>query len=273
MPDRPERRLSLTRARMPLVARCATAPRSADGCRVREVPQVQQQPPEGLGLRLLAHDLHPGAMKDTKRAKRVDDHHLHAVRARARQDGRLPPWGRPPLGAPLRRAPKRSLRNRKACTLYAASAPITRWRLKAGKVEIVLQRAAPWPRAAQRPLPRHDRGHRSQRHHRSVPKTARFAIGVRHAGAAPAPTPRPHPRLPVRAGPSAGTSAPARRRSPARPPPSRRSPPRRPGAVICLANGTYGKLALSARRPREVTVQSAPPAVTTIAGASLTGAN
>ena len=46
-----------------------------------------------------------------------------------------------------------------------------------------------------------------------------------------------------------------------------------PGAVICLANGTYGKLALSASKAGEVTVQSAPPAVTTIAGASLAGAH
>jgi hypothetical protein len=46
-----------------------------------------------------------------------------------------------------------------------------------------------------------------------------------------------------------------------------------PGTVICLANGSYGKLALNAHPAGEVVVQSAPPGVTSIAGATLAGSH
>jgi hypothetical protein len=46
-----------------------------------------------------------------------------------------------------------------------------------------------------------------------------------------------------------------------------------PGTVVCLANGSYGKLTLSAGKAGEVVVQSAPPGVTTIAGADMSGSH
>jgi hypothetical protein len=47
-----------------------------------------------------------------------------------------------------------------------------------------------------------------------------------------------------------------------------------PGAVLCLANGSYGKLSLSASKAAPgVTVRAASPGGATIAGASLSGSN
>src|ERR1700709_1225979 len=59
---------------------------------------------------------------------------------------------------------------------------------------------------------------------------------------------------------------------PTTPPPSEPPPP--PGTVLCLADGSYAKLTLSASKAAPgVTVRAANPAGATIAGASLAGSN
>jgi hypothetical protein len=104
-------------------------------------------------------------------------------------------------------------------------------------------------------------------HHRSVPKRVTFSVGAGAGGTSPSSAPPPSTSAPAPAGSqrrvvracSQTVSSVAAVQSAVA--------GAAPGAVICLANGTYGKLSLSAKPAGEVVVQSAPP------GASMSGSN
>ena len=223
MPDRPERRLSRTGVRMPLVLVALLLIAVPTGIASGKSRKSNSRP-KVSGFAFSPTTFNPGAMKDTKRAKRSTTI-TFTLSERARVRMAVARRGAGRRSGRRCVAPKRSLRNRKACTLYRRVGTVTRWRLKAGKIEMSFSgrihgRALPNgsyrativaidpQRQPQRAQDRQVRDRRSR------------------AGPGAGPDPRPS-RPPVRAGLSAGTSAPARRRSPARLPPSRRSRPRR----------------------------------------------
>jgi hypothetical protein len=165
--------------------------------------------------------------------------------------------------------PTKRLQSRKACTRYVVEGRITRASLKAGARAIAFSgrlhgRALPAGRY-HATIVANDRAH-----HRSVPKTVSFTIGTGAQAPSSSPPPVSTPpvagaqRRVVKACTQTVSSVAAAQSAAAA---------AAPGAVICLANGAYGKLALNAHPAGEVTVQSAPPAVTQIAGATLSGTN
>jgi hypothetical protein len=268
MPDRPERRLSRTRDRMPLVLVALLLLAVPTGVASGKSRKSHSSRPKISGFAFTPTTFNPGAMKDTKRAKRSTTI-TFTLSERARVRMAVSRRGAGRRSGRRCVVPTRRSRNRPACTLYRRIGTVTRWRLKAGKIEMSFSgrihgRALPNGRYRATIVAVDRSGNRS------VPKTARFAIGVPAPAPAPAPTPKP----------PAGPSGPQRRNIRActqtvasTAAAQSAAAAAAPGAVICLANGTYGKLALSASKAGEVTVQSAPPAVTTIAGASLTGAH
>lgn len=164
----------------------------------------------------------------------------------------------------------RRLRSHKACTRYVVTGRIRRSSLAAGARAIAFSgriqgRALP-AGTYHATITATDRAHRQ-----SVPKTVSFSIGTGAQAPSSSPPPAPAPtsvpgaqRRVVKACTQTVSSVAAAQSAAAA---------AAPGAVICLANGSYGKLALNARPAGEVTVQSAPPAVTTIAGATMSGSN
>ena len=229
MPDRPERRHSLTRASDAPRARCATAPRGRDD--ERRVRQVPQRPPEGLRLRLLARRLR----------RRADEERQARSRARRPSASRCPSaravritLSRAEAGPPLRRRAVRSPEAQlaQAQGLHASTAvaaPDHAPAAQGGHGGDRLQRAPAWPRAARRALPRHDHGHRGAATTAASPRRPASAIGAVAAhGAAGADRRPPSLRARPRGASAQGRAARARRRCPAWPPPSRPSPrPRR----------------------------------------------
>ena len=169
--------------------------------------------------------------------------------------------------------PRKRLAKRKACTRYVVAGRIARRRLKAGPVAIAFS-----GRVHGRALP----GGRYRAtitatgagHHRSVPKTLTFSIGAgagAGAGTSPsgakppsspsAPAPAGAQRRVVRSCSQTVSSVAAVQSAVAA---------AAPGAVICLANGTYGKLSLRrGRRARSWYNPRRNPGGTTIGGASM----
>ena len=272
MPDRPERRHRLTRLGTPLVlvalllVGAMTSSASA---------RFHTDRPKVSGFSFSPDAFAVGPMKSATRARRATTIHFTlSKRAAVRITlSRAMPGRR--SGRRCAKARKR-LAKRKACTRYVVAGRIARRRLKAGPVAIAFS-----GRVHGRALP----GGRYRAtitatgagHHRSVPKTLTFSIGAgagagtgtSPSGAKPpsspsAPAPAGAQRRVVRSCSQTVSSVAAVQSAVAA---------AAPGAVICLANGTYGKLSLSARPAGEVVVQSAPPGVTTIGGASMSGSN
>jgi hypothetical protein len=225
--------------------------------------------PKISGFTFSPTTFNPGAMKDSKRAKRSTTITFTlSERARIRMA-----VSRKGVGRRVGRrcvSARASLRNRRACTRYRRVGTVTRWRLKAGKVEMSFSGRI-HGRALRNGSYRATIVAIDRSGNRSVPKTATFKIGVAAQAPPAAPAPAPAPAGPggpqrrnIRACTQTVNSTAAAQSAVAA---------AAPGAVICLANGTFGKLALSASKAGEVVVQSAPPAVTTIAGASLAGSH
>ena len=207
-----------------------------------ESPASPTQSPEDRGLRLHARHLQSRRDEGRQARQALDDDHLHAVRARSRQDGRLPQGAGRRVRPPVRQREAR-LRNRKACTRYRRRRHRHALAAEGGQGRDVLQRADPRPRPAQRQLPRHDRRHRSQRH----PQRAQDRHVRRSASPAPAP-PTPPPPRPPRAGLTQELRA-CRRRWPARLPPSRRPRPRRPAPSSAWPTAPTASWRCRRRRP------------------------
>jgi hypothetical protein len=160
--------------------------------------------------------------------------------------------------------PTAKLAKHKACTRYHHVGTIVRARLRAGRGAIAFS-----GRIGRHPLPLGTYRARlwavDSQNHRSKARTASFTItAAAPASGAPAPAPAPAQKrvvrpcgvtLPTVAAVQSAVTAAA------------------PGAVVCLANGSFGKLALTGKAPAEVVVQPATPGGATIAGATLTGSH
>jgi hypothetical protein len=164
--------------------------------------------------------------------------------------------------------PTRKNAKRKACTRYHTVGKLVRGKMRAGRQAIAFS-----GRIKRHALPLG--GYRARlvaidsSHRRSKSRTATFTI--------------------TSAAPSSGSSTTP---APTTPPPAQKRVVRPctvtlptiaavqsavaaavPGAVVCLANGSFGKLNLNAKPPAEVVVQPATPGGATIAGATLSGSN
>jgi hypothetical protein len=163
-------------------------------------------------------------------------------------------------------APTRALAKRRACVRYATRGKLVIPRQPAGARSIAFS-----GRIKGRALPLGSYRARivaiDAAHHRSRSNVATFVVQRAQPTGAPAPAPAPAPtgqHRVVRPCSTTVTSTAAAQSAVAG---------AAPGTVVCLANGSYGRLSLNARKAGEVVVQSAPPGVTTINGADLSGSH
>jgi hypothetical protein len=266
MPDRPPRRHSRTRLRTPLalvaLLLAASMPSVASAGFHSDRPKVS-------GFSFSPDAFSVGPMKSATRARRATTIRFTLSKRAAVRITLL----RAVAG---RRAGRRCVKptqrraKRKACTRHVVAGRITRASLGPGALEVAFS-----GRLRGRALPagryRATITATGRNHHRSVPKSVTFNIGAPTApSSAPAP---PVPAAPVPAAAQRRAGRPCSQTVRTVAAAQSAVAGAAAGAVICLANGSYGKLSLSARPAGEVVVQSAPPAVTTIGGASLSGSN